>query len=187
MREGNGTPLRCSCLENPMEGGAWWAVVPGVETERLHFHFSLSCTGEGNGSPLQGSCLENPRDRGAWWAAVYGVAQSQTRQKRLSSSSSGYMKTSCLANTDHTPKRLKSGSADAVCFCSFLTFTSDPAAVLPAYITESTLTVSGGGARNAQGPQQQTRQRQPLEPGLFSLDSSSHCEIRRIIHGEHNL
>ena len=31
-------------------------------TERLHFHFSLSCTGEGNGSPLQCSCLEDPRD-----------------------------------------------------------------------------------------------------------------------------
>ena len=30
-------------------------------TERLHFHFSLSCIGEGNGSPLQCSCLENPR------------------------------------------------------------------------------------------------------------------------------
>ena len=44
--------------------------------------------GEGNGNPLQHSCLENPRDRGAWWAAVYGVAQSQTRLKRLSSSSS---------------------------------------------------------------------------------------------------
>ena len=41
-------------------------------TERLHFHFSLSCTG----NPLQCSCLENPRDGGAWWAAVYGVAQS---------------------------------------------------------------------------------------------------------------
>ena len=34
------------------------------------------------------SYLENPRDRGAWWAAVYGVAHSQTRLKRLSSSSS---------------------------------------------------------------------------------------------------
>ena len=54
----------------------------------LHFHFSLSCIGEGNGNPLQCSCLENPRDREAWWAAVYGVAQSQTRLKRLSSSSS---------------------------------------------------------------------------------------------------
>ena len=42
-------------------------------TERLHFHFSLSCTGEGNGNPLQCSCLENPRDG---WAALYGVAQS---------------------------------------------------------------------------------------------------------------
>ena len=57
-------------------------------TERLHFHFSLSCIGEGNGNPLQCSCLENPRDGGPWWAAVYGVAQRQTRLKRLSSSSS---------------------------------------------------------------------------------------------------
>ena len=57
-------------------------------TERLHFHFSLSCIGEGNGNPLQCSCLENPRDRGDWWAAVYGVAQSRTQLKRLSSSSS---------------------------------------------------------------------------------------------------
>ena len=31
-------------------------------TERLHFHFSLSCIGEGNGNPLQCSCLENPRE-----------------------------------------------------------------------------------------------------------------------------
>ena len=57
-------------------------------TERLHFHFSLSCIGEGNGNPLQSSCLENPRDGGASWAAVYGVAQSRTRLKQLSSSSS---------------------------------------------------------------------------------------------------
>ena len=57
-------------------------------TERLDFHFSLSCIGEGNGNPLQCSCLENPRDGGAWWAAVSGVAQSLTRLKRLSSSSS---------------------------------------------------------------------------------------------------
>ena len=49
---------------------------------------SLSRIGEGNGNPLQCSCLENPRDGGAWWAAVYGVAQSRTRLKRLSSSSS---------------------------------------------------------------------------------------------------
>ena len=55
-------------------------------TERLHFHFSLSCIGEGNGNPLQCSCLENPKDGGAWWAAVYGVAQSRTRLKWLSSS-----------------------------------------------------------------------------------------------------
>ena len=57
-------------------------------TERLHFHFSLSCIGEGNGNPVQCSCLENPRDGEAWWAAVFGVAQSRTRLKRPSSSSS---------------------------------------------------------------------------------------------------
>ena len=70
---------------------AWkipWAEEPGGlqsmgllrvgQTERLHFHFSLSCIGEGNGNPLQRSCLENPRYGGAWWAAIYGVTQSQT-------------------------------------------------------------------------------------------------------------
>ena len=79
---------------------AWkipWMEVPGRlqsmgsqesdTTERLNFHFSLSCIGEGNGNPLQCSCLENPRDRGDWWAAVYGVTQTRTRLKQLSSSS----------------------------------------------------------------------------------------------------
>ena len=185
--EGNGTPLQHSCLENPMDGGAWWAAVHGVAkswtqlsdftftfhfhalekemathssflawripgtvepdglpsmgshrvghnwsnlaaaaaftwrrprqptpvllpgkshgwrslvgcspwghkelatTEQLHFSFSFSCIGDGNGTQLQCSCLENPRDGEAWWAAIYGVAQSRTRLKRLSSSSS---------------------------------------------------------------------------------------------------
>ena len=65
-----------------------WGRKESDTTERPHFHFSLSCIGEGNGNPLQCSCLENPRDGGAWWAAVYGVAQSRTRLKLLSSSSS---------------------------------------------------------------------------------------------------
>ena len=46
-------------------------------------------------NPLQCSCLENPRDGGAWWAAVYGVAQSRTRLKRLSSSSSSGEESTC--------------------------------------------------------------------------------------------
>ena len=65
-----------------------WGREESDTPERLHFHFSLSCVGEGNGNPLQCSCLENPRDGGAWWAAVSGVAQSRTRLKGLSSSSS---------------------------------------------------------------------------------------------------
>ena len=65
-----------------------WGHKESDTTERLHFHFSLSCIGEGNGNPPQCSCLENPRDRGAWWASLCGVAQSWTRLKQLSSSSS---------------------------------------------------------------------------------------------------
>ena len=65
-----------------------WGLEESDTTERLHFDFSFSCIGEGNGNLLQCSCLENPRDGGAWWAAVYRVAQSWTRLKRLSSSSS---------------------------------------------------------------------------------------------------
>ena len=69
-----------------------WVRTELAKTERLHFHFSLTCVGEGNGNPLQCSCLENPSDRRAWWAAVYGVAQSWTRLKQLSSSSSIHSK-----------------------------------------------------------------------------------------------
>ena len=49
-----------------------WGFEDSDTTERLHFHFSLSCLGEGNGNPLHCSCLENPRDGGAWWATVHG-------------------------------------------------------------------------------------------------------------------
>ena len=86
---GNGTPLQYSCLENPMDGGAWWAAVHGVArswtrlsdfTFTFHFHAL-----EKEMATHSSSCLENPRDGGAWWAAVSGVAQ--TRLKRLSNSS----------------------------------------------------------------------------------------------------
>ena len=56
-----------------------WGREESDTIERLHFHFSLSCTREGTGTLLQYSGLENPRDGGAWWAAVNGVAKSQTQ------------------------------------------------------------------------------------------------------------
>ena len=65
-----------------------WGREESDTAERLHFHFSLSCIGVGTGNPLQCSCLENPKDGGASWAAIHGVAQSRTRLKWLSSSSS---------------------------------------------------------------------------------------------------
>ena len=74
-----------------LEGYSPWGHWGSDTTERLHFHFSLSCIGEGNGNPLQCSCLENPRDGGARLAAVYGVAQSRTWLKWLSSSSNLHM------------------------------------------------------------------------------------------------
>ena len=84
-----------SCLENPVDRGAWWAAVHEVaqnrtRLKRLSMHAWI---GEGHGNSLQYPCLENPRDRGAWWAAVYGVTQSWTRLKLLSSSSVGRRKT----------------------------------------------------------------------------------------------
>ena len=94
--EGNGNPLQCSCLENPTDGGAWWAAVYGVAQSRTRLKrlssSSSSQTGdmslipgsgrssrEGNGSPLQYSCLENSMDGGDWWAIVHGVTKSRTR------------------------------------------------------------------------------------------------------------
>ena len=78
IREGNGTPLQYSCLENPMDGGAWWAAVHGVDRSRtqlsdftftLHFHalekematrssvlaWRIPGTGEAGGLPSMGS------------------------------------------------------------------------------------------------------------------------------------
>ena len=74
--------------QRSLVGCSPWGREESDTTERLHFHFSLSYIGEGNDNPLHCSCPENPRDGGAWWAAVYGVAQSRTRLKSLSSSSS---------------------------------------------------------------------------------------------------
>ena len=76
--EGNGTPLQYSCLENPMDGGTWWAAVHGVAKSRtrlsdftftFHFHalekemathssvvaWRIAGTGEPDGLPSMGS------------------------------------------------------------------------------------------------------------------------------------
>ena len=66
--------------QRSLEGCSPWGHWGSGMSERLHLHFSLSCTGEENGNPLQCSCLENPRDGGAWWAAVYGVTESDTTE-----------------------------------------------------------------------------------------------------------
>ena len=59
--------------QRSLVGCSPWGRKESDMTERLHFHFSLSCTGEGNGSPLPCSCLENPRDGEAWWLPSMGL------------------------------------------------------------------------------------------------------------------
>ena len=71
-------PLQCSCLENPRDGGAWWAAIYGVEQSRTRLK------GLSSSSSSQCSCPENPMGRGAWRATVQGVTKSQTRPKQLS-------------------------------------------------------------------------------------------------------
>ena len=72
-REGNGTPLQSSCLEKPMDGGAWWTAAHGVATSQtqlsdfpftFHFHamatdssvlaWRIPGTGEPGGLPSMG-------------------------------------------------------------------------------------------------------------------------------------
>ena len=107
-----------------------WGRWESDTTERLHFHFSLSCFVEGNGNPLQCSCLENPRDHGAWWAAVYGVAQNQTRLKRLSPdparllpetsglSVAGAQSDCCYGYREPRPPEERQGQADSAVLLS---------------------------------------------------------------------
>ena len=81
-RQWHPTPVlvpRKSHGQRSLVGCSPWGREESDMTERLHFHFSLSCTGEGNGNLLQCSCLENPMDGGAWWAAVHGVEKSRTQ------------------------------------------------------------------------------------------------------------
>ena len=92
-REGDGTPLQYSCLENPMDGGAWWAAVHGVtksQTRLSDFTFTFHFHALGKEMATHSSVLawRIPGTGGAWWAAVYGVAQSWTQLKQLSKQAS---------------------------------------------------------------------------------------------------
>ena len=81
FREGNGTPLQYSCLENPMDG-AWWAAIYGVANSRTQlwdftFTFHFHALEKEMATHLSILAWRIPW-MGAWWAAVYVVTQSRT-------------------------------------------------------------------------------------------------------------
>ena len=85
VREGYGTPLQYSCLENPMDGGAWWAAVHGVakswtQLSDFIFTFHFHTLEKEMATPSSVLAWRIPGTR-VWWAAINGVAQSQTRLK----------------------------------------------------------------------------------------------------------
>ena len=84
--ESDGTPLQYSCLENPMDGGAWWAAVYGVMKSRMRlrdftftFHFHALEKEMATHSSVLAWRISGTGE--AWWAAVYGVTQSRTQLK----------------------------------------------------------------------------------------------------------
>ena len=89
--EGNGTPLQYSCLENPMDGGPWWATVHGVAKSRTRlsgftftFHFIALEKEMATHSSVLAWRIPGTGEPGGLLSI--GVAQSRTRLKRLSSS-----------------------------------------------------------------------------------------------------
>ena len=80
--QGNGTPLQYSCLENPMDGGAWWAPVHGVTEGRTRlsdFTFTSHFPAWEKEMATHSSVLAGEsQGQGAWWAAVCAEAQSRT-------------------------------------------------------------------------------------------------------------
>ena len=90
--EGNGTPLQYSCLENPMDGGAWWAAIRGVAEGQTQlsdftftFHFHALEKEMVTHSSVLAWRIPGTEEPGRW--PSMGL-HSQTRLKQLSSSSS---------------------------------------------------------------------------------------------------
>ena len=88
VREGNGSPLQYSCLESPMDGGAWWAAVHGVAKSQTRLSDFTFAHWRRKRQPSPVFLSGESSAGGAWWAAIYGITQSRTRLKWLSSNSS---------------------------------------------------------------------------------------------------
>ena len=80
LGEGDGTPLQYSCLENPMDGEAWWAAAHGVKNSEARlsdFTFAFHCHALEKEMATHSSGLHGESQDGvAWWAAVWGRTES---------------------------------------------------------------------------------------------------------------
>ena len=119
----------------------------------------MTIYGEGNGNPLQYSCLENPRDGGAWWLAIYGVAQSWTRLKRLSSSSSDYITSSWRLAEGH-------------CFCPPFWCLCQKLSLSPLYFNKALLHKSSERSRLVSGPRLNSSPLEAKNPGILSFNNN---------------
>ena len=81
--EGNGNPFQCSCLENPRDGGAWWAAICGVsqsQTQLKQLSSSRARLLEKAMAPHSSTLAwKIPWTEEPWWAAVLGITKSRTR------------------------------------------------------------------------------------------------------------
>ena len=80
--EGNGNPLQCSCLENPRDGGAWWAVIYGVTQSRTRLKCFAAAAAENNkkGFPC-GSADKESNCNGGNWGLIPGLGRSPGEEK----------------------------------------------------------------------------------------------------------
>ena len=101
--EGNGNSLQYSCLENPMDGGAWCSAVHGVAKSRTRlsdltftFHFHALEKEMATHSSVLAWRIPGT---GAWWAAFYGVAEldsTEATQQQQQQQQQQYASTSVL-------------------------------------------------------------------------------------------
>ena len=80
--EGNGNPLQCSCLENPRDGGAWWAAVYGVAQSHTQLK-RLSCSSSSRLIEAVSRSRPPPKEGSKWRQGSHGIHTAGKRPRGL--------------------------------------------------------------------------------------------------------